>query len=200
MTHPPHHPPKANSPRQVLDPAWEDELRAGQEQEGEAGSLDAELAVLHLLRHARGPEPLAPAELDRVWAELEPVVAPRPWWRRAWVFIAAPALAGAAALALVIAGDGADTDTDTSPTGATGTAPTVVAQRATAESARPTSTPAAEPLPAAPVALGGTTSRLLEQHFALLEPAARRQLDDRIDRDRARLRGDLLARARGERS
>lgn len=191
MTHPPHHPPKASPPRQVLDPAWEDELRAGQEQEGEAGSLDAELAVLHLLRHARGPEPLAAAELDRLWTELEPVVAPRPWWRRAWVFVAAPALAGAAALALVIASDSADTS-------ATGGAPgpALVAQRAAAESAGPTT----EPLPAAPVALGGATSRLLEQHFALLEPAARRQLDDRIDRDRARLRGDLLAIARGERS
>jgi len=101
-------PPSASPPRQVLDPAWEDELRAGQAQEGESGGLEGELAVLHLLRHMRDPEPLSAAAMAEVWGAIAPVVAPKRWWQRVWVLAGVPALAGAAALlvALLPSGEG----------------------------------------------------------------------------------------------
>lgn len=91
------------APRGVLDPAWEDDLRRGQEAEGEAGSVEPELAIVRLLRHARAPEALAPAELDRLWSEgVDPAIAPVPWWRRRWVWGALPALAATAVVLFVI--------------------------------------------------------------------------------------------------
>lgn len=87
----------------VLTPDWEDALRAGQTEDGEAGSVDAELAVIHLLRHARSPEPLISADLDRMWREqISPAIAPVPWWRRKWLWGVVPAAATAALLVVVM--------------------------------------------------------------------------------------------------
>ncbi|MCB9700403.1 MAG: hypothetical protein H6711_00770 [Myxococcales bacterium] len=93
---------RKDAPRQVLDPAWEDELRAGQEQEGEAGSVDAELAVLHLLRHVREPEAIAAPDLDALWRSIEPAITPLRWYQRAWFFWGASAVVGATAVLLVL--------------------------------------------------------------------------------------------------
>lgn len=153
----------------VLDPKWEDELRRGQEEDGEAGSLDAELAVVHLLRHACAPEPLDDDALSELWSrELAPAIAPTPWYRRRWLWGAVPAVAAAAVVMIVVV----------SPDR---TAPTITA--------------AADRAPAAP---GVSTSQLLAQQFAQLEPAARGELGDRIDDDRGVLRHDLLALAHGD--
>lgn len=94
---------RATTARGVLDPAWEDELRRGQEAEGEAGSVEAELAIVHLLRHARAPEALTPADLDALWSrELAPALTPTPWWRKRWLWGAVPAVAAAAVVMVVI--------------------------------------------------------------------------------------------------
>ncbi|HGG58150.1 MAG TPA: hypothetical protein ENK31_10175 [Nannocystis exedens] len=201
--------------RQVVDPVWEDELRAGQEQDGGAGSVDEELAVLHLLRHLREPEVLGEADLEGIWRSMEPVLKPKPWWQRAWFFVGAPALAGGAALLLVL---GTPTQ-NSGPADAAAGDPKI----AVADGARPTlqrEAPASVPLAAKPTGsvaesspgpgsgsgsgLGSASvsasALVLEQHFSLLERGARRELAGRIDLGRARARGDLLARAQGTRS
>lgn len=91
----------------MLTPEWEDALRAGQAEAGESGSVDAELAIVHLLRHARAPEP-AP-DLDRLWSEqISPAISPAPWWRRKWLWGVVPAAATAALLVVVLRGDPQD--------------------------------------------------------------------------------------------
>lgn len=90
----------------MLDSGWEDELRAGLAEDGGAGSVEAELAVVHLLRHARAVEPLAPSDLDRLWSEqIAPPITPVPWWRRRWLWGLAPVAATAALLVVVLRGD-----------------------------------------------------------------------------------------------
>jgi hypothetical protein len=158
----------------VLDPAWEDALRAGQAEDGGAGSVEAELAVIHLLRHARAPEALAPAALDRVWqAGVLPQLSPVPWWRRRWLWGAVPVAAAAALLVVVLARpDG--TDAGEEGVALTGGAPMIADA-------------AAAPSPA----------RTLERQFAQLEGDARRDLGDSVDRGRGVLRAQLLADAVG---
>lgn len=154
-------------PRGVLDPAWEDELRSGQEAENEAGSVEAELAIVRLLRHARAPDELDAAALDRLWSsEIAPAIAPAPWWRRRWLWGAVPAVAAAAVVMIVVVGGPKD-----------GPAPM-----------------SAERAPAAP---GPSTAELLAQQFARLEPEARRDLEASVDDGRDVLRHELLAMSRG---
>ncbi len=157
----------SSTPRNVLDPTWEDALRAGQEQEGEAGSLERELAVLHLLRHARAAESMPETTLNELWTELEGQITEVPWWRRKWVLWGAPVAAAAAVLLVVF----------------TGTGPTTPDIHATSQS------------PAAGESAG--TAILLEQQFSQLEPGARQVLAGRVDQSRGQMRGELLALARG---
>jgi len=87
---------------EVLDPAWEDVLRSAQEAEGGVGSVEQELAVVHLLRHARAPESLRDDALDRIWDEVQDGIRELPWWRRTWVLWGAPVAAAAAAAVVLV--------------------------------------------------------------------------------------------------
>lgn len=159
---------KAPRSRGVTDPAWEDELRAGQQAEGEAGSVEAELAIVRLLRHARAPDELDAAALDRMWSsEIAPAIAPAPWWRRRWLWGAVPAVAAAAVVMIVVVGGPKD-----QPAQSAGRTPA-----------------AGEALP--------STAELLAKQFAQLEPAARADLDATVDDGRDALRHELLAMSRG---
>lgn len=173
MTTPPE-PAKPDAQRgAVLDPAWEDSLRAGAEAEGVAGSVDAELAIVHLLRHARAPEGLPEPELDAVWSEIDEGIqadAPMPWWRRPMMWLGGTATVAAAAavvLVFVLPRQGDDPGT----------------QSGTAE-----------------VAQGDVRAMAaaVEQQFAVLEPTARKEIALTVEGDRSALRGDLLAMAQRE--
>jgi len=164
--------PDSERTESILDPAWEDALRAGQAEEGEAGSVDAELAVIHLLRHARAPEPLDPAALDRLWSsEIAPQITPLPFWRRRWLWGVVPAAATAALLIVVLRGDSDEKS--------------LVADSSTAAAAAPGDTRIAAAAP--------SSARALEQQFAQLEGDARRDLGVRVDRGRGVMRSQLLA-------
>ncbi|HEY0139066.1 MAG TPA: hypothetical protein VGB85_33495 [Nannocystis sp.] len=163
--------PDTKRAESVLDPAWEDALRAGQAEDGEsgsAGSVDAELGVIHLLRHARAPEPLDPAALDRLWdVEIAPAITPLPWWRRRWLWGVVPAAATAALLIVVLRSGGDEA---------------FVAERSAAA-------------PGGTLVASASSARALEQQFAQLEGDARRELGVRVDRGRGVMRSQLLAMA-----
>jgi hypothetical protein len=148
----------------VLDPNWEESLRRGQEEEGEAGSVEAELAFVHLLRHVREPEALAPEQLDSIWSAIEAEVAPAkdPWWRKAWVWWSAPALAAAAVLVVVIANPGAD-DAE------------VAVQDRKADAKRDEQKPSAAPAPASIDGIGEGASPA-EAELAEAVPAAEKNM------------------------
>jgi hypothetical protein len=162
-----HTPVPSRRSESVLDPGWEDALRAGQAEDGGAGSVDAELAVLHLFRHARAVEPLAPEAQDHLWrAGIAPQITPVPWWRRRWLWGVVP-VAATAALLVVVLRDSPTTDTSA----------------AAAEHAAAPLIAAAAPSPRS----------ALERQFAMLEGDARRELGGNVDRGRGVLRSQLLA-------
>lgn len=206
--------------RGVLDPAWEDELRSGQEAEGEAGSVDAELAFVHLLRHARAPEALESAQLDAIWADIDLAITPEPWWRKAWVWWTAPAVAAAAVAFVVVVQPGAEEASlarnadeieqqeaaleQATPAPAS-TATPEVEERAAAEAA-PKAEADAEAEDAGALALGpgggasgsvrNSQGSVAETYFKQLAPNGRRALRVSVDQGRDQLRGQLLASAR----
>lgn len=51
--------------------SWEDELRAGQRDAGEEGSVAPELAIVGLLRFAARPATLSQTQVDEGWNELD---------------------------------------------------------------------------------------------------------------------------------
>lgn len=162
-----HTPVPSRRSESVLDPGWEDALRAGQAEDGGAGSVDAELAVLHLFRHARAVEPLTPEAQDQLWrAGIAPQITPVPWWRRRWLWGVVP-VAATAALLVVVLRDSPTTDTSA----------------AAAEHAAAPLIAAAAPSPRS----------ALERQFAMLEGDARRELGGNVDRGRGVLRSQLLA-------
>lgn len=156
----------------VLDPAWEDALRAGQAEEGLSGSVEPELAIVHLLRHARAPEPLDDARFDRAWGAIEGELdraAPVPWWKRPWTLVGGTAaVAAAAAVVLVIVlpkGPPGDDGRDLVGGGA------------------------------GPIAELGGQADALERQFQILAPGARDRVADAVDEGRGKMRDDLLAMA-----
>lgn len=198
----------------VLDPEWEAALRRGQEAEGEAGSVDAELALVHLLRHTREPEAISAEQLDAIWTEIEAEISParEPWWRKPWVWWSAPALAAAAVLFVVIVEPGSrdeasvavneelSEDADKQQAGASEPAPASEARDGAA--AEDVSLEEAEPKAAARSREGAKAERsgqsgAVESTFARLAPHGRMAIRVSVDISRDELRGQLLAKARG---
>jgi len=212
----PKHSPSAN-PRQggsVLDPEWEAALRRGQEAEGEAGSVDAELAFVHLLRHTREPEALAPDQLDAIWSQIgagleaEVEAGGSPWWRKAWVWWSAPALAAAAVLVVIVIDPGERAETTIAQQDHSSEAKA----EAKAEESSPAAEPIAEGAPADAEAReriataepsigsgrsGGGSKSPFEASFVKLAPHGRMAIRVSVDQSRAQLRSQLLASARG---
>lgn len=158
----------------VLDPQWEVALRSGQAAEGEQGSVEDELAVIHLLRHARAPQPLRDDALDRLWDDVAEASRPavggwRAWLRQPWLLGGAAAAAAAVLLVVVVSDPGPSPSPDHGGQ---------VAVR--------------DPVPA--VDHGGMAATI-EAQFAMLEPGARAQVSRSIDEGRSSLRGELLAAA-----
>ena len=167
----------ATEPRRgaVLDPHWEVALRSGQAAEGEEGSVEDELAVIHLLRHARGPQPLDDAALDRVLGRIEQESRPavggwRAWLRQPWLLGGAVAAAAAAVLVVVVVRD------PEQPTPNEGGGQVAVR----------------DPVPAADP---GELAATIEAQFAVLEPGARAEVARSVDAGRSSLRGELVAAA-----
>lgn len=167
MTQSDHESAGAKPRRGVVLPEWEEALRAGQEEAGHAGSLEDELAVVQLFRHARAPETLGDEAVEGIWSDLDRELSPVPWWRRRPVWLGTGLAAAAAAVALVLVWP-ERTSTD---------AQTDAGRVATSEDLD---------------ALGQT----LEEQFALLEPMGREALSSSVEDTRRDLRSDLIAMAK----
>ena len=166
------------------DGGWEDALSAGQSEEGHAGSVEPELAVIHLLRHARAPEPLADARLDAVWSAIDLGEASdartadagaEPWWKRPWSWLGGTALAAAAAAVVLVI-----------------VIPREQGGEGGGDSVAQNVQPDRPDRPDQPEALA-TQAQLIEQQFAILAPAAREQAEREVEGERDTLRGRLLA-------
>lgn len=206
----------------VLDPNWEEELRRGQEAEGEAGSVDAELALVHLLRHTRAPEELAAEQLDAIWADIEAELAPAgvAWWRKAWVWWSAPAIAAAAVLFVVVvepgskseqsvarqdvAADSADEKIEAKPAPASTPAGAAaddaeLEERADEGVARGAGGVAATDGLAGEAKTKDRAQTAFERNFVRLAPQGRVAIRVSVDQSRDALRAQLLTDARGAR-
>ena len=121
--------------------------------------------------HARGPQPLDDAALDRILGEVEHAARPesrwRAWLRQPWLLGGAMAAAAAAVLVVVVSDPG--------------TTPGSGGQVAVHQPVR-----GAEP---------GDMAATFEAQFAMLEPGARAEVARNIDAGRSSLRGELLASA-----
>lgn len=154
----------------VTDPVWEQELRAGMEAEGESGSIEPELAIARMLRHAHAPAALGDARETAIWREIagrldEVAPASVPWFRRLptfWIWGPAAAMAAAAVLFLV---------TRPTPPTPDGRAPKIA------------------------VADSKSMAAQLEGQFAVLAPGARAKVAQRVDVSRGDVRSSLLAKA-----
>lgn len=213
---------KAAKGRGVLDPSWELELERGRDADEEApnaGSIEPELAMLHLLRHAREPESLSELELDGMWSDISAVVAPakKSWFERVgaafsgqWARWLLP-VAGAAVVVLIFRGQGtmmaepdatiAYNDAKEPSTDSAG-GPTVqdaARARAGGEDKMAKAASAAEPAPDAEAeeSAAPTTAQLLEQQFSMLEARGRAQVGTSVQTERTSLRSALIGQARG---
>ncbi len=162
----------------VLDPEWEVALRAGQQAEGQAGSVEDELAVVHLLRHARAPQLPSEGDLERMWGDIEggldeqrAATGWRAWLRRPWLLGGGVAVAAAAAAVIVIVWSGPGPVPDS---------PGTIAR-----------SDAGEALPPEAADMAAT----IEAQFALLEPGARAAVERTVDLERRSVRDELLASA-----
>lgn len=153
----------------VLDPAWEDALRAGQAEDGLSGSVEPELAIARLLAHARAPEGLGDDRLDRTWGAIDDALeaaAPVPWWRRPWTLVGGTAAVAAVVLVIVVPGPRPGDDGRDLTGGGAG-----------------------------PIAELGGQADALERQFQILAPGARDRVAHAVDEDRSKMRDDLLAMA-----
>jgi len=175
--------------RGVVDDGWERELTAGQEAAGEHGDLDADLAMLHLLRHARAPEALGEDALEEVLGQVRAASAPAstPWWRHRLVrWVAVPACAGLAVALIVRPGEGDR---------ATVAATAADAEHAATESAakEPTASPGVFAEATPPAREGAPAAKPYELQFAALEGEARASLRDAVLNSRTEARHEWLA-------
>jgi hypothetical protein len=170
---------------EVLSSVWEDALRAGQREDGGGGSVENELAVVHLLRHARAPEELGADDLERIWRDVARQTSPTPWWRRRWVLLGGPlAVSAAAAAVLLVVAPGEPESTGASS----------VVARPNVAGPMVAGPMVARPNVAGPMVAGPNGMReALRRQFAALEPAGRARLASAVDAGRSRLRGQLLA-------
>ena len=199
--------------------SWEEILRRGRDEDAGkevAGSVEPDLAYIHLLRHARRPETMSEDDLDRVWREVDGAIAPErvPFWKRSWVRALMPVAGVAAAVFVVVvqSGDNATVATATQEDGqATQTKQS--AELEEAESAGGGAAGAAEPARRAKVAPSAEKeapgavgegdaalpgpAQILESQFQTLEPAARAQVNHSVDGGRGAMRSALLGQALG---
>jgi len=111
--------PSSPTPRPAPEPsdapsAWEDELRAGQREAGESGSLAPELAIVGLLRYAGAPPSLDAAEVEAGWHALDRAFDARASVarRRRWVVASIGLAATLAAVVVLRVGRAPDPDED----------------------------------------------------------------------------------------
>lgn len=193
--------------RTVLDPRWEDELRAGLEADGGQGSVERELEVLHALRHARAPEPIDESRMDALWSEIEAQAYPSArgtsWWRRRWWVAVVPAATAAAVLLFVVrpaersdgeadgtiardaARDEVEFDTAAAPASARRQGPAASAAASPAEESAPSAR-----------ASGARAPSIYEEQFAALAPRSRAVVTGAVEDGRGKLRAELIADAR----
>jgi hypothetical protein len=177
--------------------------------------------MVHLLRHLREPETISPEALDTIWSDIEAEVAPKgvAWWRKAWIWWAAPAAAAVAVLVIAVippnkdeAGTVARNDDMASEDKA---APAPMAEEAEASRegaardklAESEADEAAEASSASavPGTIGGAGSsgrgavaqNAFEANYVQLEPHGRAAIRVAVDASRDDLRDQLLAKARG---